>query len=854
MIKLQNTPNSFPMDDANKKFWSLPAKKAVEFFQSSFEGIPDGQAVERLRTYGRNILPKGHVTTKFELWVRQFKSPLIVVLIAAGLITAYIGDYVESLFIFFAVLVNAALGFYQENKAEQALSKLRSYIREVVRVMRGGTEREIDAEEVVPGDIIRLFPGGRVPADARVIEANNLSADESIITGESLPSQKSVEPVSEEADIVDQNSMVFAGTLVTDGLGLAVVTATGADTELGKIAKLVSSAEHESTPLQKAIAKFTRTTTLILGVLTALLFTIGIYSGIDPVEMFIISVAVAVAAVPEGLPIALTVVLAVGVLRLAKKHGVVRRLMAAETLGSTTIVMTDKTGTLTEAKMKLSEIISEHSKKEIIEYALINADVIVENAPDGKGELRIIGRPLEIAIMKAAIDAGIALDERRWKFKVLDRQPFNSTDKFSGVYVDDGRRKFWNYLGAPDILVIDSDLSHTEKEKLLAQIDQLAYAGNRVLALVQDKKFLGLLAFRDPVRPSVKDSIRKIAHAGVKTVVVTGDHRGTALAIARESGIEATDREVLTGEELRKMPDDELRRKLASIKIFARVIPEDKLRIARLYQERGEVVAMTGDGVNDAPALKEADIGIAVGGGTDVAKGAADLVLLDDNFETIVSAIEEGRRIVENIKKVVVYLFSSLLDELILIVGAILLGVPLPLTALQILWINFLLDSFPAVALAFEHGIDHLKAKPSKLHGRLFDPVMRFLVVVIGVTSSFLLLGFYLYGLKKGVDPALIRTFIFAAFSLFTLFLIFSVRSLRVNIWRYNPFSNLYLVASVVAGFIFTGLAVYFPPLQKLFGTVALPLPWVMGVIAFGLLNMFFAEIGKFVFKKSQAV
>ncbi|OGY59878.1 MAG: hypothetical protein A3B23_00030 [Candidatus Colwellbacteria bacterium RIFCSPLOWO2_01_FULL_48_10] len=840
------------MHDINIKrsFWSIPADKAMQFLRSSLGGLSNGEAKARLDFFGHNIFPRGRSVTKFGIFLGQFKNPLIIVLIVAGIATAFISEAVESIFIFIAVAVNTTLGFYQENKAENALSKLRSYIREVVRIVRGGEEMEIDAEEIVPGDMIRLFPGGRVPADARVIEANNLAVDESIITGESLPSPKSLEPCAEDAVPADRISMVMAGTLVVEGLGLAVVISTGGSTELGKIASLVGNAAPETTPLQIAILKFVRRITIVIGLFIAALFAYGVYAGKDIVDMFVISVAVAVSAVPEGLPVAMTVILSVGVLRLAKKRGVVRKLLAAETLGSTTLIMTDKTGTLTEAKMVLMDVLSDRDRRELLELALINTDVIIEKVSRDPKNWRLIGRPLETAIAASAIAHHVSPEAARKRFKVLDRRPFSSSEKFGATYVDDGKRKFWNYLGAPDVLVANSSLLPKDKAIVLQDIDRLAYAGNRVLAVAEDKKLLGLLAFRDPVRASVKDSIARIGEAGVKVVIITGDHQGTALSVANEVGIPATDDEILSGEELRKLSDDELKEKLGFVKIFARVVPEDKLRIARLYKGMGEVVAMTGDGVNDAPALKEADIGIAVGTGTDVAKSAADLVILDDNFETIVSAIEEGRRILDNIKKAIVYVFSSLLDEIILIAGSLVLSMPLPLSALQILWVNFFLDSFPAIALAFEDGIDHLKTKPSKLNGRLFDPVMKFLVIVVGVSSSLILLGLYRYLINAGFDSVLVRTFIFATFSLYTLFLIFSVRSLRVNLWRYNPFSNFYLVGAVVAGFMFTGLAVYFPPLQSVFGTVALPLPWVLGVVVFSLLNMMAAEAGKFFFGK----
>lgn len=841
------------LENSDKKFWSLAPDKVIEEMDSSRRGLSEEEVKARLKEFGKNILPKGRTITKLSIFINQLKNPLIIILIIAGIVTLLLKDYKDSGFIFFAVLVNTALGFYQENKAENAIKKLQSYIKQVVRVIRGSDEKEISSEGVVPGDLIRLIPGTKITADARLIQSKDLSVDEAVLTGESLPVEKSVDPVEESAIISDRTSMVFAGTLVADGVGLAVVTSTGGGTELGKIAEMVTTATTEDTPLQKAIKGFSKKAGLILIVVTAGLFGLGIYSGIELVDMLIISVAVAVSAVPEGLPVALTVVLSIGVLRLANKKGIVRKLSAAETLGSTTIIMTDKTGTLTEAKMSLSEVISDYSKKELLELALMNTDVIIEKPSKDKDEWRFIGRPLEVGLARAAVNEGVLLEEVKERLEILDIRPFNSSKKYGATYIDDGKEKYWNYLGAPDILIEDVDMPEKKKKEILSKLEEMAYAGKRVLAVVKGDEFLGLLAFSDPVRKGVKDAVLMIKKAGVRTIVITGDHKGTAIAISRESGIEVDgDEDVLTGEEVGKMTDEELLEKLSVVKVFARVLPQDKLRIARLFHGQGEVVAMTGDGVNDSPALREADIGIAVGSGTDVAKGASDLVILDDNFRTIVTAIEEGRRILDNIKKVITYLFTSVVDELVLIGGALLFGLALPLNALQILWVNFILDSFPALALAFEDGFDHLKEKPKKLDGHLFDPVMKVIILAVGIVSSLALMGIYMWMLNSGFDEEMTKTFIFASFSLYSLFMIFSMKSLKENIWQYNPFSNMYLNVSVVFGFVLTLIAIYLPFLQGILGTVSLPLTWMLWVFAFGVANILAIEIVKFVFHRSK--
>ncbi|MFH1188948.1 MAG: HAD-IC family P-type ATPase [bacterium] len=845
-----------------KPIWACTPKEVFDVLKTSKNGLEENEVIARQNIFGRNIITQKSRINRWSIFLNQFKNPLIVILLVATGITIKMHDITDALFILAAVIVNVSLGFYQENKAETALASLRSYIKERVRVIRGRHEREIDAEEIVPGDIIRVTQGTRIPADGKVIVAHDLSVDEAILTGESLPETKNFGSDLIDTPIADRQSVLFGGTLVTGGTGLMVITATGSRTELGKIAELVADEKGQQTPLQRAIAVFTKKALYILGTLVLLLFLIGLYSGYNPFDMFLISVAVAVAAVPEGLPVALTVILAVGVERLAKRKGVVRKLLAAETLGSTTVIITDKTGTLTQAKMELTEIVSNKSKEKVLELALLNTDVVVENPEDEPDVWRIIGNPLEAGIVRSAAKTKVLLShiqeiidpEANDKIEILERKPFNSFDKFSMNYVRYGSQKFWSYLGAPERIIEKTDLEQEEKEAILKQVDILALAGHRVLGVAQDETFLGLLAFRDPVRPNIRTTIEKVKRAGIRTVIATGDHAGTAEAVGKEVGILGEGyTDVLIGTDIQKLDDSTLKNRLKHISVFARVTPEDKLRIARLYQEMGEVVAMTGDGVNDAPALKAADIGIAVGSGTDVAKGAADLVMLDDDFETIIAAIEEGRRALSNIRKVIVYLLLNSLDELILIGGSLLVGIPIPINALQILWVNFFSDSFPAIAFAFENGGNELQRKPHHtIKYGIFDQEMKFLILIIGVASSAFLFVLYVILRKAGFEEMLVRTFIFASFGLATLFIAFSVRNLEESIIRYNPFSNKYLIGGVGIGFILMFAAIYVSPLQKLLGTVALPAFWVLGVFAVCIFNLCAIEIGKWLFFKKE--
>jgi len=858
--------------DRESKFWSLTPQVAVNFWETDLEnGLAVQEAEDRLAFYGRNIIESSKKSARLMIFLRQLSSPLILILIAAGIVTLAISHYRDAAFIFIAVIVNSILGFWQENKAERALSELKTYLKQRTRVIREGKEKDIDAEEIVPGDLIRLAQGDRVPADARLVYINDLQIDEAVLTGESLPVAKTTEAVAESSGLGDQDSMIFAGTLVTQGLCSAVVCRTGKLTELGQIASLLAKSENEKTPLQKAITAFSIKLSVLLGALTVVVFIVGIFAGRPFLEMFLTSVAIAISAIPEGLPISMTVILAIGVERMAKRKGVVRKLVAAEVLGSTTVILTDKTGTLTMAKMALSKIIPLYgSEEKLLIRALSNANVLIENPDESPDSWRMDGRIMEMALVRAAALRGLTFAKIVDKEHVLQTMPFNPVQKFSASLIKEGDKHVLSFFGAPDILIVRSSLSDTKKTELLEQINALASSGERVLGVAsrgiddtenfsisndlldKDFSFDGLITFRDPIRTGIKKSIDRVREAGIRTIILTGDHRGTALAAAREIGLDIGEESILDASELVSLPEQELRDRLPKLSVISRVTPFDKLRIVKLLQEAGEVVAMTGDGVNDAPSIKQANVGIAMGSGTEVAQSVADLVLLDDNFETIVAAIEEGRQILGNIRKVLVYLLSNITDELILIGGSLLVGLPLPLNALQILWVNFFSDSFPAVAFAFEKDHNSLVHRPGKGKMVLFNPLMKFLILVIGLSTSVLLFVIYFVLLRMGYDENLIRTFIFAAFGTYTLLVVFSVRSLDKSIFSQSPFSNGYLTGGVLIGVALMAAAIYIPVLQILFDTVALPLPWVLGVLFVGTFNILLIEGSKQLFKKSS--
>ncbi len=858
-----------------RPFWSLSISEVITILQTNGQnGISEEEAEERLEVFGLNVIEKSRQAPRFFIFLNQFKSPLILILLFAGVVMLFLAHYRDAFFVFAALIANTALGFYQEYKAEKALAELKTYLKQRSRVIRAGVEREIDAANLVPGDVIRLAQGDRVPADGRLSFVNDFQVDESILTGESLPVLKLINPVSSEAVLGDQFSMVFAGTLVTQGIATALVCRTDFSTELGKIAALVAESRREETPLQTAIRRFSVQAGFLLGMLTLAIFFIGIISGYSRTEMFLTSVAIAVAAVPEGLPIAMTVILAIGVQRMAKRKGVIRKLVAAEALGSTTVILTDKTGTLTMAKMELSKVLPVDglNEKELLELALLNTNVLIENRDKEASGWHINGRVIEVAIVRSAALRGITIEEVKKQVSILNFLPFNAVNKFSAALVHDRGKHQLVFLGAPDIFIRHSTLDPEGQKNTLKKIDSLAEFGELVIGVATKEvaakedfvfskdmefnglSFKGLISLRDPVRPSIKETIRRVELAGIKTVIMTGDHRGTAIAIAKEIGMIIDDGNILDAMELRALSDIDLKKRLPKLRVISRVSPLDKTRVVKALQELGEVVAMTGDGVNDAPSIKQANIGIAMGSGTEVARDVADLVLLDDNFETIAASVEEGRQILNNIRKVLVYLLSSITDELLLIGGALVAGLALPLSALQILWVNFFTDSFPAVAFAFEKDIDGLIKRPRNIKSGLFDPLMKFLILFIGLSTSVLLFILYWLLLRVGFPGEIVRTFIFASFGSYTLFLTLSIRSLEKSIFEYPLLSNRYLVTGIGIGIIMMGAAIYVPVLQSLFGTVSLSFYWVLGVVLIGVLNITATELGKMIFRRRQTM
>ncbi len=864
-------------------------------YSDSEKGLSEEEVRARQKKYGKNLPPEEKPLSKLRIFLEQFKSPLIYILVIAGFITLILKEYTDSIVIFGAVFLNTIVGFLQENKASQALKMLRKIVKHMAGVIRDGNIRIINSAELVPGDIFILNPGDKVPADGRIIESHNLKTNEMALTGEWLAASKLSDVLPKETALADRDNMVYMGTVVEDGKGKAVVTATGVQTEIGRVAVMVRETKEARTPYQKKIAHFSTIVGTIIAFICFFIFIEGLVAGREFVEMFIVAVAVAVAAIPEGLPVAMTVILALGMQRILKKKGLVRKLASAETLGSTSVICSDKTATLTEGKMKVSEIATSEeilekkpdSKTRLLALKISSLanEAFVENPEEVMGKWVVRGRPTDRALLLAGMQAGISKKELEKEMKLVEEVPFNPIHKYIAKLFLAKEEKLILYVcGAPERIIEKSAYFESDrgpkrldsgKLKLLERkLEQLTNKGIRVVAVgyreipnskfsisnledeVNDLVFVGLIGLKDPVREEVKTALKVCREAGMKPIIVTGDHKLTAKAVAEELGFKIKEENILTGIELDQLSDDEFGKRIKNIQVYARVEPKHKMRIISAWQEKGQVVAMTGDGINDAPALKKADVGVALGSGTEVAKEVSDLILLNDSFSIIVAAVEEGRAILDNIRKVITYLLSDSFTEVILIGVSIIAGFPLPITAVQILWVNLIEDGLPDIALAFEpKEKDLMKRKPQGSKFPLLTREMKAIIFIIGLLTDLVLLGLFFWLWKQNHDIFYVRTMIFACLSVDSLFYVFSCKSLRRNLWHINPFSNKFLVAAVGIGFLMLLLAVYVPWIQVLLRTVPLGFNDWLIILGIGLIELILIEVMKwhFIVKKQYA-
>lgn len=809
---------------------------------ADYKGLNSQEATLLLEQHGPNKLPEKKPPRNLQLLLSQLKSPLVYVLVLAAVATFFLKDYSDTVIILISVTINTILGFTQEKRAGQSLDALKKLLKPEALVVRDGSQHRILIELLVPGDIVILNAGDKVSADGEVLEANRLFLDEAVLTGESLPLQKT------------KGSYVAMGTVVSAGQGLILVTRTGSSTEIGKIAREIQEVSEHS-PLTRQIVIFSKQLTLIVAIVTLFVFTLGLLFGIELVEIFTTSVALAVSTIPEGLLVALTVVLAIGMQRILKRKGLVRNLVSAETLGGVTVICTDKTGTLTQGKMQVVELIGDEDSlrlQAVIANDMDDAMIIAagrwgnEKFPDTDGLLNAHGR--------------------------FDSIPFSSEERFfASLNKFDSEHNVLFVNGAPEFLLDwSSNISLEEKNTLKGKIYDMSAKGYRIIGYAQkqlpgsytkldindakhDLNWVGMLAFSDPVRNDVKVALSQTQSAGIKLVVITGDYAQTAVSVMQQLDLDVKKESIMLGEDIEHMSEEQIADWLlsnASLKLFARTKPQHKSKIVSALKARGEVVAMMGDGVNDAPALKKSDIGIVVGEATDVAKETADLILLDSSFATIVGAIEEGRGIFDNIRKILLYLMCDAFGGIIVILLGVLFRLPLPVTASQILWINVVSDGFPSLALTVDPKSKSTMLRPPRLPKTpLVTPWMKILMLTVSLVAGVGAFALFYFVYKSTSDETLARSVAFAALGMNSQAYVFSVRTLRDPFWVENPFANRWLVLAVMVGIILQVLPYMFESTREFFSIVPVGNYWFL-IAGLAISSFFTVELFKYIFRK----
>ena len=828
-------------------------------------GLPDDEAQKRFERYGPNNLKEKKKESIFVKFIKQFNDFMIITLIIAAIISAVVSklngeaDYIDSIIIVAIVIFNAIMGLVQEQKAEKSLEALKKMTAPNAKVRRNGRVQEIDATLVVPGDIVILEAGNYVPADCRLINSYNLKIEESALTGETIPSLKdSSKILKENTAMGDLCNMVFATTIVVNGHGEAIVVETGMNTRVGKIAGMIIEDESPETPIQKKLAEVGKILAIACIIICVLIFVIGIFKRIPIIEMFMTSVGLAVAAIPEGLPAIVTIMLSIGVTKMAKKNSIIRKLPAVETLGSSSVICSDKTGTLTQNKMTVTEVrncfgrANSNERKFILKLGTMCTDTTEERI---NGKLGFVGEATEVAISNAAMEEGVSKSFLYDEMKRINDIPFDSKRKMMTTIHKYGNGYRIITKGAPDVLLKRCSNCYSggqivpifsKKDDINEQNNQMAEKALRVIAVAykdveklpemqdaeKDLIFCGLIGMIDPPREGVKEAVRTCRRAGIKTVMITGDHLQTAKAIAKELGILKRGDLAIDGETLERMSQHELEQNIMDYSVFARVSPEHKVRIVKAFQSTGAVVAMTGDGVNDAPALKNADIGIAMGkGGTDVAKNAADMILLDDNFVTIVEAVKQGRNIYDNIKKAIHFLISTNIGEIVTIFFGLVLGIKSPLLAIQLLWINLVTDSLPAIALGLEKEEENIMSRlPRNPKKNLFADGLWWKIIIEGaMLGMFTLLAFSIGNRLYSVEVG--RTMAFLTLGILELVHSFNIKS-EESIFKIGIFENKYLVGALVLGVILQVIVVVVSPLAQVFSLVPLTgMQWLYTIL-----------------------
>ncbi|WP_415349533.1 calcium-transporting P-type ATPase, PMR1-type [Clostridium perfringens] len=831
-------------------------------------GLSSTEALRRLEKYGKNKLETKKKKTLFKQFLSQLKDVMIYILIIAAIISAFLGEISDALIILLVIIINAVIGVIQESKAEKALDALKELSTPKALVKRDGSLKEILSEDIVPGDIVIIDAGRSIPGDLRLIDTANLKIEESAFTGESVPSEKDASFLPDkEIPIGDQNNMAFMSTLATYGRGVGVVVGTGMNTEIGKIAKMIEQEENDETPLQKKLSELGKILGFLAVGICILIFIISFFQGRDLLEMFLTSISLAVAAIPEGLPAIVAIVLALGVQRMVKKNAIIRKLPAVETLGSVSIICSDKTGTLTQNKMTVTTVYTNDSYIKESEFnlndneskLLVDCMVLCNDAT--YSEKSQTGDPTEIALLESPFKLNILKEKLEKEFKRIDEIPFDSDRKLMTTVnlVDDKKARVFTKGALDSILSICNkisvngkllDFSKEYKAKVLENSNIMSDKALRVLAfaykdiskentvldsLEKDLVFIGMVGMIDPPRLEVKDSIKLCKSAGITPVMITGDHKNTAFAIANELGIAEDISQAITGHEIDRFKEEEFNEKIINYRVFARVSPEHKVKIVKAFKSHGNIVSMTGDGVNDAPSLKAADIGVAMGiTGTDVSKGASDMILTDDNFSTIVSAVEEGRKIYLNIKKSIVFLLSCNLGEILTLFTAILLNWNSPLQPIHILWVNLITDSFPALAL----GVDKTKEDvmnnpPRNPKESIFIKSDKIQLIINGVLIGGITLFAFKLGERLYADSLIhAQTMAFVVLSVSQLFLSLSLRSNTKSAFSLGIFSNKYLVYSILLGIFLQVIIISISFIANIFKVTPLLLyDWIVVIL-----------------------
>ncbi|BCW94697.1 MAG: HAD-IC family P-type ATPase [Fimbriimonadales bacterium] len=839
---------------------AMPVEAVAQRLETRPEGLSVAEARRRLQQYGANEIESIKPISIPALLLHQFTSPLIYILLAAAVVTLLLGEYIDTAVIAAVLVLNATIGFVQEYRAEKSVRALMQLTAPHALVIRDGREHDIESRELVPGDVVVLESGMRAPADIRLFQATALQVDESMLTGESVAVYKQVAPIPEDAPLGDRANMVFSGTIVASGRGRGYVVATGAHTELGKIAGSMREQRVDETPLQRRMRRFAHTVGAVIGVSCAVIFALGLAVGNSVVDMFKVVVGVAVAAVPEGLPIVLTITLALRVSAMAKRNALVRRLHAVETLGSTTVIGSDKTGTLTENRMTVQEYWTagewyrvQELQRGAIPYddqhpfvlALLTSVLTNEAQVQriGADEYEIHGDPTEAALLMAALRAGFDHDEWRAQHPVVGEIPFEPELQYSASVRARGDEHWVFVKGAPERVMgmatrwLTPDgmlpLDAAARETITAHAAAMAQRGLRVLGLAyrrceqpidtragvpppSELVFIGLVGMVDPPRAGVLEAIEECHQAGMRVLMITGDHAATARAIAAQLHIAPPDAEVITGAELERLSDEQLRERVRRVNIFARVSPEHKLRVVRALQANGETVAVTGDGVNDAPALKAADVGVAMGkSGTDVAREAADIVLADDNFVSIRNAVEEGRVAFKNLRNATFFLISTGAGSILMFLFAVLLGMPMPMLPAQLLWLNLVTNGLQDVAMAFEPGDRSImRQKPRPRDEGIISPLLWERTAIVGLLIAGVTLWLFHYEYTTTGSLTRAQTIALTTVVLFQNFHVGNARSEFRSAFLLSPLRNPFLLLAAISATLVHALALYLPPTQ----------------------------------------